>query len=282
MSVFGRKKQVSFEPVDPDDFVDDLDEEDRALEDAELLAEIERLEREEARQAAPRPQGPWDSADAPERPADQPLLDLGGLLVPVPPDCEVRVDVSPEGEVVAATVVRGESALQVNAFAAPKTEGIWGEVRAEIAEALSGGGGRAEVADGPFGPELRAAVPTEVPGQGVVLADARFLGVDGPRWFLRGLITGPAATDAALAAPLEGALRDVVVVRGNDPMAVRDALPLRLPRDVSDQAAAELGDESADDASGTGPSSGHAERIDSDSPGGLAMPERGPEITEIR
>lgn len=275
--MFGRKKQVSVEPVDPDDFVDDLDPEDRAYEDAELLAEIERREREEAKASAPRPQGPWDAADAPERPADQPLLDLGGLLVPVPPDCEVRVDVSPEGEVVAATVVRGDSALQVNAFAAPRTEGIWVEVRAEIAEALNAGGGRAEEVEGPFGPELRAAVPTEVPDQGVVLADARFLGVDGPRWFLRGLITGPAATDPALAAPFEGALRDVVVVRGNNPMAVRDALPLRLPRDVQDQAAGEL-----PDAAEEGPSSGHAERIDDESAGGLAMPERGPEITEIR
>jgi hypothetical protein len=283
--VFGRKSQVSFEPVDPEDFVDDLDPEDRALEDAELLAEIERRERLENAPVVNRPQGPWDVADAPDRPEDQPLLDLGGLLVPVPPDCEVRVDVSPENEVVAATIVRGDSALQVNAFAAPRSEGIWGEVRGEIAEALSGGGGRADEATGPFGPELRAAVPTEVPGQGVVLADARFLGVDGPRWFLRGLITGPAATDDALAAPLEAALRDVVVVRGTDPMAVRDPLPLRLPRQVTDQQAAEAGDggdEAIDGDDVDGPSSGHAEHIDGDSPRGIAMPERGPEITEIR
>jgi hypothetical protein len=263
--VFGRKKQVEIEPVDPDSFVDDLDPEDRALEDAELIAELDRLEREEALASIGRPQGPWDVDDAPERPAEQPLLDLGGLQVPVPADCEVRVDVSPEGEVVAATVVKGDSAVQVNAFAAPKTAGIWAEVRAEIAEALRTGGGRAEEAEGPFGPELRAAVPTEVPGQGVVLADARFLGVDGPRWFLRGLVTGPAATDSALAAPLEAALRDVVVVRGTDPMAVRDPLPLRLPREVQQQAAG-----AADDAG------------EADGSPSLELPERGPEITEVR
>ena len=50
--------------------------------------------------------------------------------------------------------------------------------------------------DGPFGTELRARVPAEGPaGQQPQLAPARFLGVDGPRWFLRGLVTGPAATE---------------------------------------------------------------------------------------
>ena len=45
----------------------------------------------------------------------------------------------------------------------------------------------------------------------------------------------PAAVDAAAAAPLEAALKDVVVVRGPDPMAVRDPLPLRLPKEVAGQ-----------------------------------------------
>ena len=61
------------------------------------------------------------------------------------------------------------------------------------------------------------------------MAPARFVGVDGPRWFLRAMYTGSAAVDPDAAAPLEAALRDVVVVRGSDPMAVRDPLPLRLP-----------------------------------------------------
>lgn len=217
---------------------------------------------EDAPAPPPRPTGPWDDADAPED--DKQRIDLGGLLVPVPPDTEVRVDVSPEGEVVAATLVRGDSAMQVNAFAAPRSYGIWSEVREEIAVALRESGGHAEDADGPHGAELKAAVPTELPGQGVVLAPARFIGVDGPRWFLRALLTGPAATDQAASADLLAALTDVVVVRGTDPMAVRDALPLRLPREVS-AAAEATQDEAAD-----------AEQLS------LELPERGPEITERR
>ena len=246
--------------VDPDTFVDDLDNDDRALEDAELLAEIARSEREERLSTRSRPQGPWDVADAPE--VETPRLDLGALQVVILPELDVRLEVSPEGEVVAATLVHGESALQLNVFAAPKTEGIWQEVRTEIRDALTTSGGQAEEADGRFGIELRATVPTDVPGQGVVLAPARFVGVDGPRWFLRGLVTGPGATNDPAAAPLLDAMRHVVVVRGTDPMAVRDPLPLTLPVDavqaVQDEAAA-LAEEP-----------------------GLTMPERGPEITEIR
>ena len=254
---FGRKKSPSEIEVDPESFEDDLEPEDRALEDAELLAEIDRQEREERLKALSQTEGPYDLADAPE--LETPRLDLGALQVVVLPDLDVRVEVSPEGEVVAATLVQGESALQLNAFAAPRSEGIWAEVRAEISDALNSGGGQASEAEGVFGIELRASVPTEVPGQGVLLAPARFVGVDGPRWFLRGLVTGPAATEDAAATPLLEAMRQVVVVRGSEPMAVRDALPLRLPAEavqaVEEQAAQEQG---------------------------LQMPERGPEITETR
>jgi hypothetical protein len=205
-----------------------------------------------------RPQGPWDEADAPQDEVNR--IDLGGLRVPVPPDTEVRVDVSPEGEVVAATLVRGTTAMQVNAFAAPRRTGIWGEVRDEIATALRDGGGQAQDADGPYGTELHAQVPAEAPGGGIGLAPARFLGVDGPRWFLRALITGPGATDPSLAEPLLAALKDVVVVRGGEAMAVRDPLPLRLPKEVTAAAEASAAQEAAP----------------------LPPPERGPEITEIR
>lgn len=254
--MFGRKKR--------DDDLEDyaLSPEEQALEDAELLAIIDAqlTEEPEASTDPARPQGPWDAEDAPDDGLQR--IDLGALQIPVPEGTEVRVDVSPEGEVVAATMVQGESAMQVNVFAAPKRTGIWAEVRTEIADALLQGGGSTEQAEGPYGTELRAQVPTEVPGQGTMLAPARFLGVDGPRWFLRALVTGPAATDDAAAAGLEAALRDVVVARGNEAMAVRDPLPLHLPRDVAEQAAAAAAEQEA--------------------AAGLPMPERGPEITETR
>ncbi len=226
--MFRRKKREDEDVVDPDLEVD-ADDETAPDDDTEGDSGVA--------VAAPRPlvrpRGPWDVTDVPDDGVGR--IDLGSLRVPVPPDTEVRVDVSPEGEVVAATLVQGEASMQVNVFAAPRSEGIWQEVCDEIQAALLESGGKAEQREGRFGSELHALVPTEVPGQGLMLAPARFVGVDGPRWFLRALLTGSAAVDAAAAAPLEAALRDVVVVRGPDPMAVRDPLPLRLPAEAQEQ-----------------------------------------------
>ena len=245
MSVFGRRKKGT--AVDQDDSQDPSPQEQVEVEQAESVPA-----------PPPRPQGPWDDADAPDDEVNR--IDLGGLLVPVPSDTEVRVEVSPEGAVIAATLVQGESAMQVNAFAAPRSAGIWSQIRDEIGTTLRESGGQAQDAEGPHGTELHAFVPTEVPGQGLALTPARFIGVDGPRWFLRALLTGPAATDRAVAAQLEAALRDIVVLRGTDPMAVRDPLPLRLPTQVTTP--------EPTPASPEQPS--------------LELPERGPEITELR
>ncbi|MDQ1747187.1 MAG: hypothetical protein QOD07_1450 [Frankiaceae bacterium] len=228
------------------------------------------------RTPTPPPRGPWDSSDAPDA-GEVNRLDLGTLQVPVPEGCEIRVEVQEDHTVIAATLVQGNSALQIHAFAAPKTEGIWPDVRDEIVESLRASGGSAEPAEGPFGTELRARIPAEVPGQGVQLQPARFVGVDGPRWFLRGLFTGPAATDPMQAGALESAFRGVVVFRGGDAMAPRDLLPLRLPKEAlsamtDQQMAAQLAAQlQADDEAA-------AER----SKPTLDMLERGPEITETR
>lgn len=200
--------------------------------------------------------GPWDVDDVPED--DLPRLDLGGMLVPISDGLELRVEISPEQNVVGATLVDGHSSLQINVFAAPRTEGIWDEVRAEIAASLEG----AHEAAGRFGTELVARIPTEVPGRGVVAQPARFLGVDGPRWFLRGLLTGPASTDPGAARRLEDSFAEVVVVRGSEAMAARDPLPLRLPKEALEAA------QSAAESESARPS--------------LDPFERGPEITETR
>jgi hypothetical protein len=207
--------------------------------------------------------GPFDEADVPED--GLPRLDLGGMRVPVFEGGELRVEMDEQsGAVIGATVVTGESVLQLHPFAAPRGSGIWDEVRREIAESIEASGGAAEEAAGGFGTELHASVPTQLPDGSMVATPARFVGVDGPRWFLRGVFTGPAAVDADAGALLETAFRRVVVVRGGDPMAPRDPIPLRLPREI-----AELSAE---------PAEGPAEE---DQPGFDPF-HRGPEITEVR
>lgn len=170
--------------------------------------------------------GPYDVEDAP---ADEiPRIDLGSLRVPMVDGLEVRLDMDQQtGEPTQLVLADGDSMLQLGVFAAPRSAGIWAEIRAEIAESLKATGGSAEEIDGPLGTELTASVPTGDPS--VPFAPARFVGVDRPRWFLRGLLSGPAAVDAAAAARLEFALHGTIVVRGKDAMPIRDPLPLRLP-----------------------------------------------------
>ena len=75
----------------------------------------------------------------------------------------------------------------------------------------------------------------------------RFVGIDGPRWFVRGLFTGPSADGGDQASLLEGVFRDVVVVRGEHPVPPREILELRLPPEarqaLEEQAAAEAEEE---------------------------------------
>jgi hypothetical protein len=231
---------------------------DEPVDDAALDDEVDELdvdENEVAEIPGARP-GPWDHGDAPDDGLAR--VDLGPLQVLLTDGMELRLDVQDE-VVVSATVVDGHSLLQLHAFAAPRSSGIWAEVRAEIADSLRQSGGEATEGDGPFGTELRAKIPTDAPGQGSSLQSARFVGVDGPRWFLRGMLTGPAATDPVQAKRLEEAFRGTVVARGGEAMAPRELLPLRLPREAVQQQAPDAPDRSK-----------------------LEIFERGPEITEIQ
>ena len=172
--------------------------------------------------------GPYDVSEAP----DAPRLDLGSLRIPAVPDVEVRVQADPQGVIQQVVLVHGQNALQLGVFAAPRSEGIWDEVREEIRQSLVGDGATAQEVEGEHGPELRARVRTpDGP------TDLRFVGIDGPRWMVRGVFQGAAATDPAAAGPLAACLDGLVVDRGQEAKPVREPLPLRLPREVAEQQA---------------------------------------------
>ncbi len=72
-------------------------------------------------------------------------LDLGALWVVGLPGMELRLEVEETTQnVVGATAVLGDSAVQLQAFAAPKSMGIWDDIRAEIAESIVAQGGTAD------------------------------------------------------------------------------------------------------------------------------------------
>jgi Protein of unknown function (DUF3710) len=203
--------------------------------------------------------GPWDAAG--RYPAAE-RMDFGSLQIPVREGFEVQVNMA-EDQGVWIAVLHGENGLQLQAFAAPKTISLWDEVRQEIAAEVAKTGGDCEEVKGPFGFELHARVQTgeNVPGR-AQHEPVRFLGVDGPRWFLRGVISGPAARRPELARQFEEVFADVVVVRGEYPAPPRDLLEIKLPEEaqaaLDEQLAAEDGEQPPNPF------------------------ERGPEITETR
>ncbi|MFD0055112.1 DUF3710 domain-containing protein [Streptomyces sp. NPDC127168] len=175
---------------------------------------------------ARRAKGPWDVSEVRDPAVGR--LDMGGLFVPGVEGMELRAEVASKA-IVAATIVVRDSAIQLQGFAAPKREGIWGEVREEIGSGITQQGGIVDEVEGPLGWELRARVPVQLPDGRDGFQVVRFLGVDGPRWFLRGVISGQGAVQPQSAGLLEQIFRDTVVVRGEGPMAPRDPIVLNLP-----------------------------------------------------
>jgi hypothetical protein len=177
-------------------------------------------------------EGPFDDSEAnPVRP----YIDLGGVKVLPREGLHLRLEVEEEtNRVVAVGLDYSGSTLQIQPFAAPRSSGLWHEIRAQIADQIQRQGGRTSERDGVFGPELVAEIPVAQPGVPGETRIARFIGVDGPRWFLRGVIAGDAAIDPGAAAEIEDLFRSVVVVRGNQPMPPRDLIPLRMPATPSD------------------------------------------------
>ena len=171
--------------------------------------------------------GPLDEIEAN---AVRPYVDLGGVKILPRNDLQLRLEVE-EGSnrVVAVALDYADSTLQVQPFAAPRNSGLWHEIRQQIVDQIHKQGGTTRIIDGTFGPEVQAQIPVTTPGQPQGSRLARFIGVDGPRWFLRGVIAGDAIVNPESAAKVEELFRSIVVVRGTTPMPPRDLIPLHMP-----------------------------------------------------
>lgn len=167
--------------------------------------------------------GPWDVDDENVPDYDE-YLDMGAYYLPFLQGIELRVKANrATQQVLGTTITYGSSSVEIEAFAAPKTLGLWDDVRADLLEANKD----AKEADGVFGTEL--TLPVVVKGGRKVVT--RIVGVDGPRWMLRGIFSGKAATDpdGDEAKALNQLFSNIVVERGEDPLAPRDLIPMHPP-----------------------------------------------------
>ncbi|MUL43536.1 DUF3710 domain-containing protein [Streptomonospora sp. PA3] len=185
-----------------------------------------------------RADGPWDAGE--EAPEVQ-RMDLGSVRIPVRAGIEIQVNVAPQqNRIIGVTLRTQRSALQVQPYAAPKSSGIWAEMREELRSQVTSQGGKVEDFDGTFGPELRAVVPVagKKDDQGRQLGErVRFIGVDGPRWVLHGVIRGEGASKPQAMAEIEELFQQIVVVRGDNPAPPREMLPIVVPQEIQQQMA---------------------------------------------
>jgi hypothetical protein len=172
--------------------------------------------------------GPYDSSEVK---FNGPHLDLGAIKFPTKDGLQVRLEVEdPSQRIVAVTLEFDDSSLQLQAFSAPKNEGLWHEIRKQLTESIESQGGAAESRVGSLGPELLARLPIkDDSGTQVGTRFSRFVGVDGPKWFLRGVIAGAAITDPKAAADIDDLFRSVTVHRDSTPLPPGDLLPLHVP-----------------------------------------------------
>ena len=200
--------------------------------------------------------GPWDvnEVDDLDGTEQAPKIDLGSLIITAVPGSELRLQVAEETkEIVSAMLViettvpapAGQpartqtvsSALELGAYAAPRSGGLWAELREEISEAATAQGGSASLREGPFGVELYRFIPVTTPEGEQGYQPSRMWVAEGPRWLLRGIVYGQAAVEDDVESPVVAdvlaAFRQVVVRRGEEAMAPGDLLPLSMPSTVA-------------------------------------------------
>ncbi|MEU6581501.1 DUF3710 domain-containing protein [Nocardia sp. NPDC046763] len=232
--VFGRKKNKGGDRDDASQYDDEYDEYEDADEYDETgyaADEFEEFDEPAARGPETGPYDYEDVADRLESIAEQ-RLDLGSVIVPVPPGGQLQVEMTPEGAPQAVHLATQHGRITVAAYAAPKTSGQWRSVAADLAETLRKDGAQVSVVQGPWGRELHAVT------QG---ADLRFIGVDGYRWMVRLVAAGPtgaADENTPLVAAARAVMSETVVRRGDEPLPVREPLPVVLPQELADQLAA--------------------------------------------
>ena len=191
--------------------------------------------------------GPWDINEDNGPDYDE-YLSLGSFYIPFVQGIQLRIKASKaDNTLLGATVTIGRSSLELEAFAAPKTMGLWDDVREDLIEANPA----AKVVPGIFGAEIR--LPITLPNGKTHVT--RIVGVDGPRWMLRGIFSGPAADnpDSPEAKVLDRFFSYIVVDRGEEPLAPRDLIPMAQPLTPGERRAIAQSAEGGD-GDGNGPS----------------------------
>jgi hypothetical protein len=256
--IFGRKKQQAT-PSEPEDFDDELDEAE-ADEDVDDLDEDDDEDDEETTGESPdddedvydddhedaqdewvaydeshdwREDGPFDISEVELDGDDIARLDLGSLIVTPEEGMQLQIIADSEsGNGLALVLGLNGSAMQIEVKAAPNSGGFAADIRSDIMDETRAAGGRTELAKGPYGTELRRVVQVEGADGEDAFAPMRDWLVEGPRWLLVARLMGEAAIDVegnGASEVFDEAFRNLIVRRGDEPMAPGQTVPIRIP-----------------------------------------------------
>lgn len=184
--------------------------------------------------ATERPEGPYDISEVESQEFSKGYMDLGTIKVPMRKKVSYRLEQEQaKNKVFAVSAVHENSTLQIQAFAAPRSGGLWEEIRQEMYDQnKSAKGAKLAFQEGEFGQELIIRIPAELPDGRKGERIARFLGIDGPRWMIRAMFMGKAALNRKDAMTLDDILKNAVIDRGEQPLPARQLLELTPPENV--------------------------------------------------
>lgn len=234
--IFGRKARAAEEAdIERDDAI-----EAAALDEAEPADAVEPDEDADAPDTDdtpaavdPREDGPFDYEEVALDADDVQRITFGPLIITPFEGLGLQLHGNPETGVVQALLATfEESGLELALFAAPRSGSLADELREEIIEEATQGGGHAQEAEGPFGPEVRRVMPIDGPEGEQLFHVSRVWLVDGPRWLLRGTLMGQAAMVEGEEPPADVFVeffRNVVVNRDDAPRVPGELIQLALP-----------------------------------------------------
>lgn len=247
--------QLAADEVEPRSEEIGSDETGLAASESAEAAEPEGIDLDALDAADWRTEGPWDVSEIDDLVDSEggPRIDLGAMILTGVPGSELRLQVAEDTQQIVSamliieTMVDPEpgsnggpqavtSALELGAYAAPRSGGYWPELREEISEGAVEAGGSAELNAGPFGVELFRLFPVTTPDGEEGYQPSKMWVAEGPRWLLRGIVYGQAAIEESdeseAVAAVASAFRQVVVRRGDEAMAPGDLLALQMPADL--------------------------------------------------
>jgi len=192
--------------------------------------EAEAAEPEVETPSGPRANGPRDASEVRIEEDDPNRVDLGSLLVTPHEGLDLQLQVDEASGQVMAVILAGETgAVELRAFAAPRNDDIWDDVRRQVAAEVARMGGTATETPGPWGTELTVQLGVTLDDGQRAQQTSKVVGISGPRWLLRATLFGRPAVEHQEDGDIETALRNVVVVRGSGPVPPGDQLPMTVP-----------------------------------------------------